>query len=243
MVDFTKSKMNQFIYKDWNIYFSRNNDNRLDLDFSKETQLSFAERSLIFPSIREFQKGEGSDGRYLLEAAEKSADKWGIPEYFESMQWFVGEENWHSAYLRKYMDFYDVKVKERSFLDKVFRKLRQLGGLKCEVTVLVTAEMIALTYYDALAESTDSSALKSICAQMLRDEIPHIMFQSYTLSHFTNCAVDKWMRILLMEITLLFVWGAFHEVYQAGGYSFAKFLKENLGYLRQSILLVERENR
>lgn len=237
MVNFLDSEMNDFTYKEWNQYFSANNERRLEIDFSKETDLSDKERSLLFPSIREFQKGEGSDGRFLLEAVNEFADKRGLPEYKEAMQWFVKEENWHSAYLRKYMDYYHVKVKGRSFLDKVFRNLRRLGGVKCEVTVLVTAEMIALTYYDALAQSTESAVLKSICGQMLHDEIPHIMFQSYTLRHFKNNPIDEMMRILLMETTLLFVWGAFHKVYRAGGYDFNRYLKENLGYLRQSVLL------
>lgn len=241
MVNFMKSKMNQFTYKEWISCFSRNDEKRLEIDFSKESGLSAAEISLIFPSIREFQKGEGSDGSYLFQTAEKFADESGMPEYREAMRWFVKEENWHSAYLGKFMDFYHIKRKEKSFLDKVFRKLRQLGGLKCEITVLVTAEMIALTYYDALSESTDSPALKSICRQMLHDELPHIMFQSYTLSHFKNDMKDRMMRVMLMEITLLFVWGAFHDVYLAGGYNFIRFLKENLGYLRQSILLTQRK--
>lgn len=240
MVNFMKSKMNQFTYKDWINYFFCNDQQRLEIDFSKESGLSEEEIQLIFPSITEFQKGEGSDGSYLLRAAEKFADELEIPEYQEAMKWFVKEENWHSAYLRKFMDFYHIDAKERSFLDKVFRKLRQLGGVKCEVTVLVTAEMIALTYYDALEKSTDSLALRGICRQMLHDEIPHIMFQSYTLGYFENGMKDKLMRVALMEITLLFVWGAFHKVYRAGGYDFIRFLRENLGYLRQSVLLVER---
>lgn len=243
MVNFTKSQMNKFTYKDWNDYFSRNNEHRLNIDFSQEDHLNEKEISLILPSIREFQKGEGSDGRYLLEAAGQFADKEGLQEYTEAMRWFVKEENWHSAYLRKFMDFYHIKVKEKSLFDKVFRRLRKLGGIKCEVTVLVTAEMIALTYYDALAESTASPALKSICAQMLHDEIPHIMFQSYTLSHFKNSLTDKMLRIMLMEITLLFVWGAFHDVYRAGGYGFKRYLKENMGYLRQSVWLADKNNK
>jgi len=237
MVDFLASKKNQFTYEDWNMHFAGNNERRLTIDFSGENYLSRAQQRLIFPSIREFQKGEGSDGKCLMEAAEKFVNETGLKECRKAMEWFVREENWHSAYLRKYMDFYHIKVKRKSFLDKAFRKLRRLGGLKCEVTVLVTAEMIALTYYDALSKSTDSPALKSICSQMLHDEVPHIMFQSYTLSHFRNGFAEELARAMLMETTLLFVWGAFHKVYQAGGYDFTSYLKENLGYLRQSALL------
>ncbi len=237
MVDFTKSRMNRFTYKEWDDYFAQNDRHRLEIDFSREKILSKAMKKQIFPSIREFQKGEGSDGSYLMEAASAFADKYGIPEYKEAMGRFVREENWHSAYLKKYMDFHQVKTKKNSFLDKVFRRLRRLGGIRCEVTVLVTAEMIALTYYEALSRNTDSAALKSICRQMLSDEIPHIMFQSYTLSYFSNNLFYKCMRIALMEATLLFVWGTFGNVYRAGGYDFCEFLKENMGYLRQSMFL------
>lgn len=233
--------MNQFSYQEWVSYFEKNYTERLQIDFSQEKMLSEEERDLIFPSVRAFQKGEGSDGVHLLKTVDIFVKKGGEPEYREAMVWFVREENQHSQYLKKYMDFYQEKGLKRSFLDDAFRRLRKLMGLKCEITVLVTAEMIALTYYDALANCTDSPVLKSICHQMLHDELPHIMFQSYTLSHFQNRLPDKLLRILLMKGTLLFVWGAFHTVYQAGGYDFHRFAMENQGYLQQSIYLSERK--
>ncbi len=156
------------------------------------------------------------------------------------MNLFIKEENFHSAYLKQYMAFYKVPELPRSFLDRIFRRLRRLGGLRCEVTVLVTAEMIALTYYSALARCTDSKALKSICKQMLEDEVPHVIFQSYTLSRFKNGAAAVFARKLLMDFTCFWVWAAFHKVYRKGGYSFSGFFKENRDCLRQSILLAEK---
>ena len=240
MINLLHSKMNQFTYREWNTCFANNNEHRLMVDCSMEADLPEEKQKLIFPSIQAFQKGEGSDGRYLMETVDGFVQKTGENDYKDAMLWFVKEENWHSAYLRKYMEHYQIPVIEKSFLDKVFRKLRQVGGLKCEVTVLVTAEMIALTYYDALGKSTDSAVLKSICNQMLHDELPHIMFQSYTLSHFRNCWLDEMARVLLMEVTSLFVWMAFRDVYRAGGYDFGTYFRENLGYLRQSVLLAKR---
>lgn len=235
MKNITNSDMNQFTYREWISYFEENHAQRLQIDFSQEKPLSEAERALIFPSVRAFQKGEGSDGAHLLKTVDAFLKNGGEPEYREAMVWFIREENRHSQYLKKYMDFYQEKALKRSFLDSAFRRLRKAMGLKCEVTVLVTAEMIALTYYDALANCTDSPVLKRICSQMLHDETPHIMFQSYTLSHFKNRLPDQLFRILVMKVTLLFVWGAFHRVYQAGGYDFRRFVRENQGYLWQSI--------
>ena len=239
MVNITHSKMNRFNYKAWNKYFMANDRKRLQIDFSKETDLTEAEKKLIFPSIQAFQKGEGSDGAFLMYAVEEFAFKYQKKEYIETMRQFIKEENWHSAYLKKYMDYYGVKSKDRTFLDDCFRRLRKLGGLKCEITVLVTAEMIALTYYDALSKCTDSPALKEICAQMLHDELPHIMFQSYTLSHLEKGWFDRAVRVFFMVATLLPVWIAYHEVYLHGGYSLSRYIRENMGYLKQSIYLTK----
>lgn len=240
MIDLTQDAMNQFQYEDWISHFEDNDAKRLSVDFTEEAPLSEKEKRLIFPSIRAFQRGEGSDGRMLTRAVEHDVASGGPAAYRQAMKLFIREENWHSAYLKAYMDHYGVAPMKRSALDAVFRKLRHMGGLKCQITTLVTAEMIALTYYDALARCTDSSALKRICQQMLDDELPHIMFQSYTLSRLNPTRLDVLTRYLLMNITLLFVWGAYHRVYRRGGYRFARFMKENNGYLRQSVLLAQK---
>ena len=241
MMDFTQDNKNQFQYEDWISYFENNDLSRLHLDFSEEKPLSEKAKRLVFPSIRAFQKGEGSDGKFLTQTVERYVEAGNPAAYRRAMQLFINEENWHSAYLKAYMDHYGIETAKKSVLDTIFRKLRHLGGIKCEVTVLVTAEMIALTYYNALSNCTDSKALKQICKQMLDDEVPHIMFQSYTLSRFRPNRIDILLRTLLMNFTLLFVWCAFHKVYQTGGYSFTRFMRENHETLRQSVRLSLRQ--
>lgn len=241
MMDFTQDRQNQFQYADWIAHFENNDTKRLRLDFSEEKPLTEQEKKLIFPSMRAFQKGEGSDGRFLMQTVERYVETGGPEEYRRAMELFVREENWHSAYLKAYLDHYEGKAAKKSALDAVFRRLRHLGGIKCEVIVLVTAEMIALTYYDALSNCTDSKVLKQICKQMLDDEVPHIQFQSYTLSRFRPNRIDILLRTLLMNCTLLFVWCAFHKVYQTGGYGFIRFMRENNETLRQSVFLSQKQ--
>lgn len=243
MVDLLSSDLCRFSYRDWLSHFTRNDQERLKIDFSEEKELSAQARALIFPSIRAFQKGEGSDGRFLRTAVSSFCKKHDLSDYEKAMDLFIREENWHSSYLKQYMAYHKIAELPHSFLDRVFRRLRRLGGLRCEVIVLVTAEMIALTYYSALERCTDSKALKSICGQMLQDEVPHAIFQSYTLSRFRNGFPARLFRWLLMEFTCLGVWSAFHKVYQKGGYTFSGFFKENQGYLRQSILLAEKNEK
>ena len=146
----------------WVDYFKFNNENLFKLDFSNNTELSYEEIRIITPSIRAFQIGEGSEGKYLLKRVEKFASKTDYKEYKEIMKWFVMEENRHSQTLKKYMEIYEIKPVNKLWIDKIFRILRKTMGLECEVIVLVTAEMIALSYYTALSNATNSNLLKTI---------------------------------------------------------------------------------
>lgn len=228
------SRFRKFGYSQWIRYFQYNSSQRLKTDFSQEKGLPLEEKRLIFPSIVSFQKGEGSEGGYFQKESKKFAEKYKEPFYPEAVNWFIKEENMHSAYLTQFMDHYGVAKKEKNLLDSAFRKLRHINGLYSEVSVLMTAEIIALTYYRALGNAASSDALKKICRQMLHDELPHIIFQSYTLGHFRQGTAGRIGRKLLMWITCAAVWLAYGKVFQAGGYSFQKFLAESLGYLRQS---------
>lgn len=239
MICLSRFQLEQDKSYSWSAYFEENNKHRLQIDFSKETELSEKERKLIFPSIQWFQKGEASDGAYLLKCAKQYAEKNHNLEYFKAIQWFICEENRHSWYLKQFMNFYQVSECKKSVLDNIFRRLRKINGLKSEIIVLVTAEMIALSYYSALAECSTSLALKSICRQMLKDELRHIVFQSNTLYQLKITPLENLLRIFLMELTILAVWAAMKEVFLAGGYSFRRFAADSLGYLRQSIQMTK----
>lgn len=240
MIQLTSLQMGEIKQFNWTAYFEENNRHRLQIDFTQEPELSPKDKKLIFPSIQIFQRGEASEGQFILNCAKHYANQNHSSEYLEAMKWFVLEENSHSAYLKSYMDHYQVPVRTRSVLDGIFRVLRKTGGLKSEVIVLVTAEMIALSYYRALARCVDSPALKSICRQMLHDELRHIVFQSYTLYKLKTNSFEKLLRILLMEVTMSIVWLSMKDVFQVGGYTFKQLATDCLGYLKQSIRIAER---
>ena len=235
MISLSTLPMKDLSRFDWIAHFEANNDHRLQIDFSKEPKLTSPEKNLISPSIQIFQKGEASEGRFLLHCARRYANRSQAPEYSEAMEWFVREENWHSSYLKKFMDYHQIPVRPHSFLNGMFRFLRKTGGLRSEIIVLVTAEMIALSYYRALAACVSSPALESICRQMLKDELPHIVFQSHTLYKLKSHPVERLLRILLMEVTMTVVWLSLKDVFLTGGYSYHRLAADCLGYLRQSI--------
>ncbi len=234
------SEFVKYDYDRWIRYFRHNSGQRLRIDFSGETELSSEQRKRIFPSITAFQKGERSEGGYFLSAAERFAEEKKEPSYTEAVRYFIKEENTHSAYLAQYMKWHRVPEKKYSVLDSIFRRLRQVNGIRSEVTVLVTAEIIALSYYTALKNATKSSALKSICSQMLHDELPHVVFQSYTLAHFHNTAWTGFQRRALMMAACLAVWTAYRSVFRSGGYSLRRFLQNSLLLLHRSDVIARK---
>ena len=116
-----------------------------------------------------------------------------------------------------------------------------MTGIACEAIVLVTAEMIALSYYDALADATDSVLLKDICAQMLHDELMHIVLQSDTLNRISSGraeffnTISRAIRKILMSVTSSVVWKKYNDVFVNAGYTKKDFKENCKFYLNQSI--------
>lgn len=219
---------------DWEVYFSENAKRYLRIQFSAEDKLTEREKHLISPSIQMFQHGEMSRGHHLLKMAQIYAKSSKDVSYPGIMRLFVAEENRHSAYLRIFMEHYRIPQKKRNDLDSVFRTLRRAGGLEREVTVLVTAEIIALSYYNALSRCTGSWMLKKICRQMLHDELRHIVFQSNTLHKLGASPAKEILRALFLGAVSDVVWMRMHNIFRTGGYTHASFQRECFGYMRQS---------
>ncbi len=227
----------------WIEYFKYNNEHLLKLDFHINKELSNEEKELITPSIKAFQIGEGSEGKHLRKVVKKFAIKNKYKEYIEIMNWFILEENRHSQTLKKYMELYDIKPIKKIWIDNIFRILRKMIGLECEVIVLVTAEMIALSYYTALGNTTNSKLLKTICKQMLNDELKHIVLQSdtlYRISNKRNKVINifvRKIRKLIMKTTIFVVWHKYKKLFIKGGYSHERFQKDCMEYLNESIYI------
>lgn len=225
----------------WIEYFKYNNSHLLKLDFTNNTELSNKEKNLITPSIKAFQIGEGSEGKHLTKVVEKFALKSNYKEYTEIMRWFIIEENRHSQTLKKYMEIYDIKPIKKLWIDNIFRILRKMMGLECEVIILVTAEMIALSYYTALANATNSVLLKTICTQMLNDELKHVVLQSdtlYRISKNRNKVINnliRKIRKLVMRATVFTVWHKYKELFRQGNYTYEILKQHSMEYLKESI--------
>ena len=156
MIRLDNRKEVYFNAKDWKEYFQKNESSRLRLDFSEEPPLTKKEKQRILPSIASFQIGEHSDGKNLKKATEAFTGQFGELEYPETMHLFIREENNHSSYLAEFMNYHCLPLRTKMLLDSIFRRFRKTGGILTETITLVTAEIIALSYYTALHDVTES---------------------------------------------------------------------------------------
>jgi hypothetical protein len=195
-------------------------------------QLTPKEIAAITKSIQQFQLGEGSKGQRLLDRGKEYGREVHDPFFIGSLDLFIKEEQQHSRYLEAFMQSQNIPVVGRHWVDSIFRKLRGLAGLELSLSVLVTAEIIAMPYYRALRDATGSPTLKNICRRILEDETTHLKYQASMLARLSakrHRIVDKMiaaLRRFFLFGTTLVVWLGHRRVFQAAGCNFARFKEE-----------------
>ena len=218
----------------WLIHFSLRSMTALHVSGNAAVQLTENERRTIPSSIQQFQLGEGSRGKRLLERGEKYGRAVNDPVFAGALDIFIKEEQQHSRYLAAFMQSQSIPLAQKHWVDTVFRKLRGLAGLELSLTVLVTAEFIAVPYYRALRAATGSPILKLICTRILEDEANHLKFQASMLARVTSArppafqhALSAMHRLFLLG-TMLVVWSEHRPVFEAAGYNLRRFRNETL---------------
>lgn len=216
-------------YEPWYRHFREKRDFLLPQPWHDAYFLGAAERALVARSIQQFQLGEWARGRGLVRRAHAipflSADPWFLP----SLQLFIGEEQHHSGMLGLFLDRERVPRLSSHWVDRIFRRLRKLAGLELTVTVLVTAELLAVPFYQALREATNSRLLRSICTRILSDEADHLNYQALTLGLIHRPLSNKARVIRLLCHSALFHWSALlvwqqhRRVFGAAGWDFVRF--------------------
>lgn len=228
---------------DWCEYFRRNSPSAAEFSWDDPYRLTPGERAAIAASIQQFQLGEGSDGKRLLQRGEAFSQTTGDPHFLTALTLFIREEQRHSAHLGRFMARQGIPILGRHWVDTVFRRLRVLSGLELSLRVLVTAELIAVPYYRALHDATRSPLLRAICRRILRDEAGHLEFQASMLARVAiarprsrQCLVAAAHAVFLLGTSLL-VWIGHHRVFIAAGYRLDQFLEETiLGFLELNSL-------
>jgi hypothetical protein len=215
---------------DWVKYFRANAVRQKDIPWHQPVTLSAAEISTIVPSLRGWQLGETSDGSHLLAAAHDYAARFDDPAFIDAARLFIAEEQRHGRNLGRFLDAAGLSRATFNWGDTLFRAVRYfLPKMELWATPVVMVETHALIYYNAIRRATGSTMLRTICEQILADEVVHIRFQcerlailhrdrSHALRSFTMLA----HRIFFIIVTLA-VWVGHRHALRMGGYPFVRF--------------------
>jgi hypothetical protein len=144
----------------------------------------------------------------------------------------VDEERQHARWLGILRERFGGERVESHWSDSAFVLLRHIGGLRREICVLLTAELVALTYYRVLALAYDDPVLCAACERILLDERGHVAFHRATLSReFARmpavpraAAVLAWRSFVAATASVV-AWDH-REVLEAAGIGRAEFTGE-----------------
>lgn len=216
-------------YERWYRHFIENRDAARDFPWHDSSPLNIAERRLVASSIQQFQLGEWARGRGLRRRASShpilSKDPWFLP----ALELFIAEEQGHSGILGRFMDRESIPRLTSHWLDGIFRRLRKLAGLEVCAMVLVTAEVLAIPFYQALRDATRSRLLRSICVRILCDEAAHLNYQALTIGLARRPlrdgarAIRHFCHSMLFNGTALLLWFQHRRVFRAAGRDFRRF--------------------
>lgn len=229
----------------WCEYFRSNAASLRPIPWELGVKLSFQELKAVTSSVQEFQLGESSEGRTFAKMAADYARRSGDAGYILAQGLFVAEEHRHARDLGRVMDLAGIPRVGRTVADGIFRRLRKLAGLELSIAVLVTAEIIARVYYDALLRCTQSAVLRTLCEQILADEIRHIEFQCERLAIMRRqrgrpaLLLTHAVHRVFMLGTCGVVWLKHRRVLKRGGYGVIRFIAAVWRELRIALRIMD----
>jgi hypothetical protein len=179
--------------REWLAYYEQNRHDRLPVAWDEPLgELPAA----VGHSLARYQLGETSDGRRLRRLAWRTGDE----TYARAIDLFVREEQEHARLLGKVLDRFGIARLPGHWSDWLFRRGRHLWGFYQEITVLLTAEILALKYYSLLWNGTTDASLRRVCEQILHDEKFHVRFHCEALHH----RLARWPRAAVALLTAKF---------------------------------------
>jgi hypothetical protein len=176
--------------------------------------------------------GEFARGRGLVRRASSHSVFAADSRFLPALELFIAEEQGHSRILAQFLDREGIARLTSHWLDRIFRRLRKLAGLEVCATVLVTAEVLAIPFYQALRDATGSPLLRSICMRILCDEAAHLNYQALTLGLIRRplsgraWAIRSLLHSIFFGCTAALLWQQHHRLFRAAGWESHRFWNE-----------------
>lgn len=128
-------------------------------------------------SLAVFQLGESGGGTRLRRYTRSIAALENLKGYRRAVDLFVAEEQSHAALLARTVTHLRGTLLRKQCTNSIFRWLRDLVNLEFNIQVLLTAELIAETYFGLLALRCADPVVQTVSRKLLRDEMGHLSFQ------------------------------------------------------------------
>ena len=215
----------------WELHFRHNLTIRR-IDWDLVPNITPSEKTEILYSLKAWQLGETSDGRHLLTAAARYADRIGDADYVAAVRQFIREEQKHGANLGRYIDLIGEQRTRKDWGDTLFRKVRYFNrSMELWTISVIIVESAAQIFYQALHDATACKLLRSICNDILVDEAHHIKFQNERLwmifqrKGFYNKALSLLLYSVLFFGTIHAVWYGHRKAFKAGGVDRTEFMR------------------
>jgi len=187
----------------------------------------------ILPSLQAWQLGETSEGKHLIAASEKYANKIADNNYVDAVRLFIKEEQKHGNNLGMYLDKIGKPRIRQNWGDTLFRKVRYFNtSMELWTLAVIVVESTAQIFYQALKDATGCELLKEICTDILIDEAYHITFQTERLAIiYDNKTIfsKTWRRVVykyFFYFTSSLVWFAHRKLFKAGGISYNSYTRK-----------------
>lgn len=217
---------------DWIRHF-RMNALEKRVDWNLSPTIKNTEIEVILPSMQAWQLGETSEGKNLIKAATRYAEKMDDPAYLEAIKLFIVEEQKHGNNLGRYLDLIGQPRIKKDWGDSLFRQVRYFNAsMEIWTLAVIVVESTAQIFYQALKDATGCNLLKQICTDILIDEAHHIKFQNERLAiiYSGKTIQQKQLRKRMYKYAFysisLTVWAAHRKLFKAGGNTFSDFQKK-----------------
>jgi hypothetical protein len=214
----------------WVAYFRANAATERRIPWDSGAGVTVEELAAIGRSLQAWQLGETSEGHHLRTAAARYAARVGDPDYPEAIDLFIREEQRHGEMLGRFLDLAGIGRVTADWGDHLFRAARYcLTNMEAWTTPVVMVEVLAMVYYNAVRRATGSRVLRTICVQMLADEVPHVRFQCERLAEILRHRprLGFWLTMLAQRlgflVVVLLVWLGHRRALRAGDYGWRRY--------------------
>lgn len=176
--------------KKWIRHFEGNRHSWTEPDWSTVSPILTEKRTqFLIDSLATFQLGESGGGTRLKRFVAQSCE--GDPDYQSAVELFVAEEQYHAEILTKAVRYFGGELKQKHWMNSIFRKIRAVLGLEFNLQILLTAELIAEAYYGLLARHVPDPVVQSMSLKVVRDEVKHIQFHE----EFFRLRQRRWLPL------------------------------------------------